>query len=1179
VSAVFRSAIVTFACVTIQAASTAAQAPDNAFLRWQFLTEQRAFPADSIPAGALKRARIQLRDRWPDVLLRRGTDGTAAFELSASAWTQLGPAPINNGSAGRVSAVAVDPTDPNTIYIGGAQGGVWKTTDGGASWTPLTDDQCSLAMGSIAIDPVDPDIVYAGTGELHFSADSYYGCGVLRSTDGGLTWARLGEAAFASSTGGARISRIIVDAASAGSTTSTSVYAASSTGLWVSRDSGLSWTRTLPGVISDLQVDAAGPAILYAAHGMPATNPSNGVHKSVDAGSTWTRLTGFPTSDIGRISLGASPTTPGIVYAAVQNGFGGAGPDGSLLGVWRTLDGGDTWTRRNTSLATCGTQCWYDLVIAVDPRNDSTIWFGGVPLYRSTDGANGFQNVLRSAHVDQHAITFDPSDPTTIYIGNDGGIYRSRNNAASWQSLNAGLAITQFYAGVSLHPTDTTVVLGGTQDNGTLESTGSEIWRAVLGADGGFTAIDFLDPLYAWAETQWTQGSGFAGPRLRVGTGSFERMVNGIDTSDRALFIPPLVMDRTDPTTLYFGTYRIYRTTTRGSSWSTISPDLTVGTGTSARISAIAPAESDPSTIWVGTSNGNVHVTNNSGASWSLRTSGLPTRFVTDIAVDAGDPAIAVVTVSGFGTGHVFRTIDAGQSWTDISGVLPDVPVNAVITDPALGPSIYIGTDLGVFRSFDIGATWEPFGDGLPNVAIFDLVYNRSTGIAVAATHGRSIYAFRPIAAAVIAISPDSVRLDAIGDTVRLRAVILDLSGDTIGGVSPVWRHTDPSVAVVDSDGLVTATGNGEAAIIARLGGVADTAQVVVRQIAVSVVDMPASLQLVQGETRIIEPRALDARSETVADAAFTFTSSDTDVATVDANGTVHAVGTGSATITATIDGIEATTAVTVTLQSTATVGAAMAATATKPLSTAGTILSLLRLDVTVDGVEPMRITQLGFTVRGADPRATLFIVRDDNGNGLADAGEPTVGGTAVDLREGVDTVVTITPADMRIDGGQTASFVVALRLSGDSPNGAMFQATWQPQRTTAVGTRSLAVDRLVLPASPVVSGIVVSTVLGENDVLTFSENPVRSERVIFNFRDAPAVAAVYTVTGRLVTDLTRLIEAGNRIEWELRNDEGERVAPGVYLIIFDVGGVVMRERLLVLPPREVPDQPSTGRS
>lgn len=1156
-------------------AGAGAQEPDdNPLLRWQYFHEQRAFPGTTIPAGALLRARQQMRDRWPELFLPRTGDRTSAFALSTSAWTPIGPAPISNGSAGRVSTVAVHPGDPAVVYIGGAQGGVWRTGDGGLTWSALTDNECSLAMGSIAIDPVDPRILYAGTGELHFSGDSYYGCGVLRSTDEGASWTRLGETAFASSTGGARISRLIIDPATAGSTSTTTIYAASSNGLWISHNSGLSWMKTLDGVISDLQLDGASSRTLYAAVGLPSTAETSGIFRSDNYGNTWTKLTAFPPTDVGRIALGASPVVGGTVYAAVQNGFNNGTNDGRLLGIWRTTDGGASWTQRTATQADCGTQCWYDLVIAVDPVDPDRVWFGGVPLFRSTDGAQTFQNVLRNAHVDQHAITFDPTDPGTVYIGNDGGVYRSRDGATSWQSLNAGLSITQFYAGISLHPTDTTVVLGGTQDNGTLEARGDEIWFSVLGADGGFTAIDYENPTYAWAETQWTSGSGFAGPRIRIGSGSFERRVTGIDTNDRALFIPPLVMDRTDPATLYFGTYRVYRTTSRGVLWGAISPDLTQTTN--GRVSAIAPAESDPRTLWVGTTDGAIQVTRDAGVTWNLRNGGLPARYVTDIVVDGANPDIAVASVSGFGTGHVFRTTNGGVAWIDISGGLPDVPVNAVLTDPALGNALYVGTDLGVFRTFDNGDSWEPFGDGLPHVAIYDLTYNRGTGIAVAATHGRSVFAFKPSAASFLAIAQDSIRFESVGDTARLTAVGLDLTGDTIPDLVPAWRSSDDAVTSVDSRGLLTATGNGEAVIHAAFAGAMDSTIVIVRQMVADIADLPRTLDLVQGEARLVPARPVDALGQAIPGAVIAWSSSDPGIATVDPDGTIHAVGTGDVDIVAAVDNVRDSTAVSVVPPSTATVSAIPAVVATEPRSAAGTALPLLSLEVAVSGLESMRIGRLDFTVRGIDPRATVTLIRDANGNGSIDPTEAGVVSIPVNLAVGETADIALEPTDMIVGGGETERFILAIRLSGDSPNGASFQATWLPQSTSATGVRSGAGNRLSLPQAPVASATITSTVLGADEILTFSENPVRSDRVIFNFREPPARAAVYTVTGRLVIDLTQHIQQGNRIDWDLRNGDGERVAPGVYLVIFDVAGTVMRERLIVIP-RDGPVERETG--
>src|SRR5690606_2744043 len=392
-------------------------------------------------------------------------------------------------STGRLTAIAVHPSDPNVIYIGGAQGGVWKTTNGGANWTPLTDHECSLAMGWIVLDPVDPDIVYAATGEQHFSSDSYYGCGVLRSTDGGATWTQLGAEVFdvaTTTSGGVRIARIVLDPRTAGSTANATLHVAAENGVWKSTDGGVSWTRTLaagttgPAPATDLVMHPSDPDVLYAALGRVAGDAANGVYRSTDAGATWMKLdNGFPSADVGRINLAIAPSQPSILYASIQNAFEQprAGDDGTLLGIYKSTDGGASWALAS-STPSCNTQCWYDMALAVHPHSPDTVLFGGVPLYRSTDGGRTFQTVGTGAggsvHVDQHVIVYDPSDPRTVYVGNDGGIYRSREGGAAgtWESLNSDIAITQFYAGIGLHPTDPDIVLGGTQDNGTLRYAG-----------------------------------------------------------------------------------------------------------------------------------------------------------------------------------------------------------------------------------------------------------------------------------------------------------------------------------------------------------------------------------------------------------------------------------------------------------------------------------------------------------------------------------------------------------------------------------------------------------------------------------------------------------------------------------------------------------------------------------
>jgi len=529
------------------------------------------------------------------------------------------------------------------------------------------------------------------------------------------------------------MSKIVIDPATAGSPTSSTVFAATSVGLYKSTTSGTTWTLLLAGGFTDVVADPANRSTLYAA-GSPANDGVYEVEKSTDGGASWIALSGgfppvSPPSSFGRIQIAISASSPATLYAAVTKDG-----TGSLLGLFKSENAGATWIDVDAAGFDCG-QCSYDLVVAVDPSDPHIVYLGGVRLYLSTDGGASFTNIGDVIHGDQHAFAFDPANPLTIFAGNDGGIFRSSDRGQSWVSLNTNLAITQFYPGISVSPNTAPDILGGTQDNGTVEYTGDPVWSRVLFSDGGFTAINSQTPTTAWAETYWQIRTGFSGPRRRDAGGDFALKVTGINLGDPALFIPPLVMDPVNSQVLYFGTSRLYRTADNGESWGQIGLDLS-------QISAIAVAPSDPQTIYVGNELGTVAITADGGASWTTQNLGRG-YFLTDIAVDATDPQRAYVTFSGFTFDqgrHVFRTVDRGVSWQDISSTLVDIPVNAILRLPGSG-ELYIGTDLGVFNSTDDGATWAPSTTGLPNVAVLDLVFQSATQTIVAATHGRGMFA------------------------------------------------------------------------------------------------------------------------------------------------------------------------------------------------------------------------------------------------------------------------------------------------------------------------------------------------------------------------------------------------------------------------------------------------------
>jgi photosystem II stability/assembly factor-like uncharacterized protein len=635
---------------------------------------------------------------------------------------------------------------------------VWKSTDGGTSWTALTDTQPSLAVGSIAIDPNNTSIIYVGTGEQNYAQDSYYGAGILKSINGGSTWTQLTgtgvgfvpPASDPTFIGGVAVepgnSNVVLAAVGLAGNINfgQTGYVARST------DGGSTWTKVLAAsgnnAANAVFFDPVNAGVAYAAI------QNKGVFRSADGGATWTFLAGtgsnlFPTSNVGRIALAIAPSSPTTLYASVGIPFS------TLLGIWKTTDSGTNWTKVSGTLQYCPEgQCWYNNAIVVDPANANIVYAGGdtdnsgnTQVYRSTNAGSTWALVPNNnqLHTDLHALTFS-ADGSVLYVGNDGGAWKTTTPTAasfSWISLNSTLEITQFYANLGIHPTNAQIIFGGTQDNGVESSTATVTWNEVDCGDGSSAAID-----YNHTSTVYDNCN-----RINIfksttggGSGSFASAQSGITTSDRVTFIPPLVMDPVNPSILYFGTFRIYQTTNGASSWTAISPDLTGGdTGFFGNIESIAVAKSNNNVVYVGMNDGKAQFTNNALAatpSWTNISTGLPGRAVTAIAIDPTNAANVFVATSGFGTGHVFQSTTSGTTWTNISGNLPNVPVNAIVFDPDIANTLYIGTDVGVMKTNDGGTTWSTLVTGLPNVAVLGLGLQESNRLLFAGTHGRGVW-------------------------------------------------------------------------------------------------------------------------------------------------------------------------------------------------------------------------------------------------------------------------------------------------------------------------------------------------------------------------------------------------------------------------------------------------------
>lgn len=716
---------------------------EDAEKREEWFMSQRAYPFNDIPSEARRKA-------W----LSRPIDARNGDSPTEAQWQPIGPSPTTSYfpgnwglTSGRINAIAVAPSNPQLILIGAATGGVWRSTDGGVTFASTSDNQIDLAVGSIAFAPSNNSIVYAGMGDKD---SGYLGTGVLKSTDAGQTWTRVSNNSLPTP---GRISSIEVDASNPNR-----VYVAQynnrignttfASGFWYSNDGGVNWTKTISGIARDLVRHPTQPNTFYLAMQRvdgQATS-TGGVFKSIDAGLTWTRIYTSPFATTSNIKIAVTPAAPQNVYVAV--GFM-ASSTNITARVEVSENEGSAWTNRGAPFD--AGQLNYNFYLFVHPSDPNTIFVGTRDLWRSTNGGAAYTNITNNfsvsgsytpsaakSHPDQHHFYISPSNPNLMYIANDGGIWRSTDNANSFQSLNSSLSLTMFTS-IDMHPTDPTKTYGGTQDNGTQKRNGNTGWKEFRTGDGGQTVIDPLDPSIVYSTYVYNtvyrnnnNGDAFGGT---IGNDS---IFGGTSTPDRTAFYPPLVGNDVD-STLYFGTYRLYISTNRGASWTSPAGTLDLTNGSGDTLSAIGVARSNTNFIYVGSAQGKVMVSNNAGAVWNNANNGLPVRFIKSITVSPNDPNTAYLTVSGYDSGHVFKTVNAGASWTDISGNIPNVPANTLLIDPRNPNTLYVGTDIGVFRSLTNGTSWETFNQGMPPTIITELDA-QSNGLMQAATYGRGAY-------------------------------------------------------------------------------------------------------------------------------------------------------------------------------------------------------------------------------------------------------------------------------------------------------------------------------------------------------------------------------------------------------------------------------------------------------
>lgn len=704
-----------------------AEHEENPMAPNDWMYQQRSYPYEKVNRAAIKNATLKFNELKQ---LKNGND---------QPWEAVGPTNVG----GRISDIEMYDDDYNTMFVGTATGGVFKTTDRGDTWIPIFDEASSLSIGDLALAPSDKNTIYVGTGEPNAGGGSitYDGFGVYKSSDGGNNWTHIGLDNVGS------IGRIVVHP-----TNPSIVYVAamgylfeesSSKGIYRSEDGGESWEKVLyistkTGGI-DIDINPQNPDILYAAMwqrtrtttGRDYGGPECGIYQTTDGGDNWTQLNnGLPSSNEGRIGLSICDSVPNIVYAIY------ADRSGDFLGIYKTTNGGASWTASNDSglSNSFSSYGWWFGRISVDPTDPDIAYLIGFNLYRTTDGGASWTYVSRGVHVDHHSLFVHPASNSYIVNGNDGGVYISYDYGDDFDHIK-DMPITQYYT-CAFDFQNPERIYGGTQDNGTNRTFygQNDGWSRILGGDGFVVHIDPTDNRYIYGESQYGNIS-----RSTNGGSRFSSAVNGIYGSKN--WNTPFILDPNTPSTLYYGSNYVFKSTNRAQSWTAISGSLTNRT-----ITTISKSELDDELLFVGTEDGRVYKTTNDGGNWTRIDGDLPNRWVTSVLADPYDQDVVYATFSGYRYNeylpHVFKSEDQGNTWIDISSNLPEAPVNDILVD-FMDPNIlYLANDQSVFISRDGGGYWEILGQDLPLVPILDLKIHEPSKTMLAATFGRSMFTY-----------------------------------------------------------------------------------------------------------------------------------------------------------------------------------------------------------------------------------------------------------------------------------------------------------------------------------------------------------------------------------------------------------------------------------------------------
>jgi len=732
--------------------------------------------------------------------LQADSHGEGEDPYAGLTWRNIGPAFMS----GRIADIDWDPTDDSVWYVGVGSGGVWKTVNAGTTWEPIFDDQDVYSIGNVAVDPSNPNTIWVGSGEDHGGRHIAFGDGIYRSDDGGETWKNMGLP------DSQHISTIIVHPED-----SDTVWVAvqgplwtkgGDRGLYMTTDGGVTWTKTLGGNawtgVTDVVVDPRDPDVLYAAtwqrHRTVAAymggGPDSGIHKSTDGGRTWEKLaTGLPTGNLGKIGLAISPQDPDVVYAAIEL-------NRTKGGVWRSANRGASWMKMSDAVS-YGTGPHYYQELYASPHAFDRLYLVGPSVQKSEDGGATFAQMAHpSQHGDMHAIYFHPTDPDYIMMGTDGGLYESHDLGEHWRYID-NLPITQFYK-LALDDAEPFYnIYGGTQDNNSqggpsrtdsVNGIRSADWKVVLGGDGHQPATEPGNPDILYAE--WQQGNL---TRVDLITGEsvyIKPQPAPGDPPERFNWDSPILVSPHDPKRLYFASQRVWRSDNRGDEWTAVSGDLTRNEDRMQMplmeqtwswdapwdmkamsdyntITSLAESPLQEGLLYAGTDDGLIQVSENGGESWRrIEVGSLPgvpdTAFINDIRADLHDADTVYVAMDNHKYGdfspYLLVSRNRGRSWTPITTGIPDRHlVWRVVQDHVKAGLMFAATEFGVYMTMNGGEAWTKFSAGMPTIAIRDIQIQRQHNDIVAASFGRGFFVLDDYTA-LREISEDTLEQEAV---------------------------------------------------------------------------------------------------------------------------------------------------------------------------------------------------------------------------------------------------------------------------------------------------------------------------------------------------------------------------------------------------------------------------------